>query len=398
MTTASSSTLRSTDLSIFAGLGPLVSIVFLGFLAVAVPLAALALEVRDRLHFGPATVGWLIGLQSLATVVTRHRAGTLCDVRGPRIAVLLGLPLAAASGLLYALATLFANVPVASLIVLAMGRLVMGLGESLFITGAMSWGIARVGVARTGRVMSWQGIAMYAALGLGAPLGLLTQHRLGFAGVGSLTILMPLLALCIAAWLPGVPATPGDRVPFHTVLALIWRPGLVLALATVPFAAIAAFLALDFAVRGWPSAGAGLLGFAGAYVFVRLVASGLPDRLGPTRVVMGSLLIEVLGQALLWGASRPDVAIAGAVLTGLGFSLVFPAMGVLATRSVPPEQRGRAVGNFIAFFDIALGVTGPVVGLLTQRFDIATAFLVGGGATCAALGLLTSISPRRQAA
>jgi MFS family permease len=85
------------------------------------------------------------------------------------------------------------------------------------------------------------------------------------------------------------------------------------------------------------------------------------------------------------------MAVLGATLTGLGFSLVFPAMGVLATRSVPPEQRGRAVGNFIAFADIALGVTGPVVGFATQWFGIPAAFLVGAGATCAALCLLPSL-------
>ena len=77
--------------------------VFLGFLAVSVPLAALALEVRDHLGFGSATVGWVVGLQSLATLLTRHQAGTLSDQRGPRAAVQLGLPLAAASGLIYVL-------------------------------------------------------------------------------------------------------------------------------------------------------------------------------------------------------------------------------------------------------------------------------------------------------
>jgi MFS family permease len=180
-------------------------------------------------------------------------------------------------------------------------------------------------------------------------------------------------------------------VPFHRVLGLIWRPGLVLALATVPYAAMAAFLTLDYAAHGWPNAGTALLGFGAAYVFVRLVGSGLPDRFGATRVAVGSLIFEAVGQVLVWRASTPAMAVWGATLTGLGFSLVFPAMGVLATRSVPPQQRGRAVGNFIAFADIAMGVTGPAVGLATQWFGITAAFLVGAGATCAALCLLPAL-------
>jgi MFS family permease len=124
---------------------------------------------------------------------------------------------------------------------------------------------------------------------------------------------------------------------------------------------------------------------------VRLVGSGLPDRFGATAVAMGSLAFEAVGQLLIWQAGSPAMAVLGATLTGLGFSLVFPAMGVLATRSVPPDQRGRAVGNFIAFADIALGVTGPVVGVATQWFGITTAFLVGAAATCVALALLATV-------
>jgi MFS family permease len=282
--------------------------------------------------------------------------------------------------------------PVAKLAVLLLGRLVAGLGESLFLTGLMSWGIARVGAARTGKVMSWTGIAIYAALGLGAPLGLAVQSAYGFAGVGVLALLAPMLAWAIAARLPPVLAAGGgQRVPLHRVLGLIWRPGLVLALATVPYAAMAAFLTLDYAAHGWPQAGTALLGFGAAYVLVRLVGSGLPDRLGAAPVAVGSLVFEAVGQVLQWCAPTPGMAVLGATLTGLGFSLVFPAMGVLATRSVPPEQRGRAVGNFIAFADIALGVTGPVVGFATQWFGIPAAFLVGAGATCAALCLLPSL-------
>jgi MFS family permease len=366
--------------------------VFLGFLAISVPLAALALEVRDHLGFGAVTVGWAIGIQSLATLLTRHQAGTLCDQRGPRAAVLLGLPLTACSGLAYGLSSVLPIDPVAKLAVLLLGRLVAGLGESLFLTGLMSWGMARVGAARTGKVMSWTGIAIYAALGLGAPLGLAVQSAYGFAGVGVLALLTPMLAWVIAARLPPVLAAGGgQRVPLHRVLGLIWRPGLVLALATVPYAAMAAFLTLDYAAHGWPQAGTALLGFGAAYVLVRLVGSGLPDRLGAAPVAVGSLVFEAVGQVLLWCAPTPGMAVLGATLTGLGFSLVFPAMGVLATRSVPPEQRGRAVGNFIAFADIALGVTGPVVGFATQWFGIPAAFLVGAGATCAALCLLPSL-------
>jgi predicted MFS family arabinose efflux permease len=369
------------DLSIaqteFSGLAPLFCIIFLGFLAIGAPLPALSLYVHGTLGFSPTTVGWIIGIQSLATVLTRHRAGALCDRQGPRRAVLLGLPLAAASGLFYLAAVAAPFSAEGKLALLLIGRVILGLGESLFITGTMSWGIARIGAPRTGKVMSWQGIAMYAAIGLGAPLGLALQAACGFVGVALLTIATPLIAGAIALSLPAAPATGGDRAPFYRVLGLIWRPGLVLTLSTVPFAAMAAFLALDYAARGWSGAGLALTGFGGA------------------KVAAISLVVEAAGQALLWLAPLPILAAAGAALTGIGFSLVFPAMGVEATRRVPPEQRGRAVGNFIAFFDVAVGLTGPSVGLAVGRFGYASAFVIGAAATLAALAVLRSFRRSR---
>jgi len=392
VTQHSSSVRLPAQLGAAAGLAPLVFIVFLGFLAVGAPLPALSLYVHEQLGFSGAVVGWVIGLQSLAAVLTRHVAGGISDRDGPRRAVLLGLPLATLSGLLYLASAWVPLSPGSKLAVLLFGRIAMGLAESLFLTGTMSWGIGRLGATRTGKVMSWQGIAMYSAIGLGAPLGLAVHDLAGFVGVALLAVGTPLLAGAVALCLTGVPANGvGRHVPFRRVLGLIWRPGFVLALATVPFAAMAAFLALDYAAHGWSGTGLALAGFGAGYVLVRLLGSHLPDRFGGVRVAAASLAVELLGQLLLWLAPASGLAAAGAMITGLGFSLVFPAMGVEATRRAAPELRGRAVGGFLAFFDVAVGLTGPAVGLVTGRFGFATAFLVGAGATLVALALLPAI-------
>ncbi len=379
--------------SAVSGLAPLVAIVFCGILVVGAPLPALSLYVHEQLGFSSFTVGWVIGIQSIVTVLSRHYAGTLSDHHGPRWIVLRGLPLASLAACCYLASALLPAAPEVRLAVLIAGRVLLGIAESLYITGTMSWGIGRIGAARTGKVMSWQGIAMYAALGLGAPLGLGIQSAYGFAGVAVLAMVTPLLAIAIAFALPPVPIAGGERVhvPVHRVLRLIWLPGLVLALATVPFASMAAFLPLAYSVKGWAGAGAAIASFGIAYVFVRLVGSHLPDRFGPSRVVAASLGIELVGQLVLWCAPSPAVALIGAALTGLGFSLIFPSLGVMATKRVPAELRGRAVANFMAFFDVAIGLTGPAVGLLTGAMGYPSAFLAGAIATAAALVLMRSV-------
>jgi MFS family permease len=56
----------------------------------------------------------------------------------------------------------------------------------------------------------------------------------------------------------------------------------------------------------------------------------LPDRFGGARVALVSIVVEACGQILLWLAHTPAIAFAGAIMTGTGFSLVFPAFGVEA--------------------------------------------------------------------
>jgi MFS family permease len=363
-----------------------VTIVFFGFLSVGLPLPPLALYLHDQLGFSAAVIGFAIGLQSVVTVLSRHRAGTLCDHRGARLVILSGLPLAAIAGLLYLAAALLPVPTTAKLVLLLIGRIALGFGESLFITGAMNWSIGRLGAQRTGLVMSWQGIAMYAAIGLGAPLGLIIYDAVGFAGVAVTAAISPLIALAIAATMANVPVSgSGERAPFYRVIGLIWRPGMILFLSTIPFAGITSFLALTYATRGWSGAGMALAAFSTGYIAVRLIGSHWPDRYGGTRVAVISLAIEAVGQAMIWLAQDPWMALTGALITGLGFSLIFPAMGVEATRRVPIEQRGRAVANFIAFFDLAIGVTAPAVGYAAGLFGYGSAFLIGVIATLGAL-------------
>lgn len=375
-------------------MGPLVVIVFLGFLAVGMPLAALAIHLHDAMGFSPALVGAVIGAQSLMTVVTRHTAGTICDRYGPRRSALIGLPLAALSGLVMLPATIL--LPAENLLVvplLLLARAMLGAAESFFLTGSMTWGIGRMGPARTGKVMAWQGIAMYAALGVGAPLGLWLLRDGGFSTVLLLSILAPLLGAGIALGLRGFPGSGGLRLPFHRVVGLVWMPGTVLALSGLSFVAMTTFLALHYQARGWAGAGLGMIGFVAAYILVRLFLAHLPDRQGGMRVGIASLALQFVGQLLLWWAPGPVLALLGAVITGLGFSLVFPAMGVEATRRVPAAQRGQAVGNFIAFFDLSLGLGGPLLGLAATLGGSAAPFLVGAVSTLAALLLLRRLPP-----
>lgn len=375
-------------------LAPLCAMVFLEFLAMGLPLPVLPVHVHATLGLGSWVVGLAIGAQAWATLLTRHASGSWSDQRGPRSATLVGLALSSLAGVTYALSAAVAA-PAASLVVLLAARLVLGLGESLVVTGALSWGIALAGRERSGVVMSWVGIAMYGALAGGAPLGLLIAGRHGFVGVAWASAAAPLGAMG-ALWLVrAVTPMGGARLAFHRVLGAIWLPGLGLTLSALGFGAIAAFATLRFGAEGWPSAALAMTAFGAAYVLARVFFGGLPDRFGGARIAALSAAVAALGQLGMWLARSAELAIAAAALTGLGFSLAFPSFGVEAMRRVPAQSRGAALGAYSACFDLTMGVGVPLLGLVVGATSFRAAFAVS--AVSAALSVAIALVLVRRA-
>ena len=387
---------------LFPRIAPLCAAMFLGFLTVSLPLPVLPLHVTGALDFGTAVAGLTIGVQSLATLLTRAHAGRSVDADGPKATLVRGLLVCSAAGWLYLL-SLAAASPIVSLAVLLGGRAALGVGESLLITGVVSWGMSRAGPGRAGAAMSWNGMAQYGSLAAGAPVGFALFAASGFAAVSVATALLPLAALGVVLPLEPIPAAGGTRLPLASVLGRIWAPGLGLTLSAIGFAAVSTFASLDFADRGWDGAGFALLAYGSCFVLVRTVAGGLPDRFGGVAVATASMTVEALGQVILWSAPGPATAFVGAGLTGLGCSLVFPSLGVEAFRRVPPESRGIAVGAFAGFQDVAIGLTGPLLGGVAAASRPHSVFLVGSVAAAAGVliasglrGVSTSARPGRR--
>lgn len=375
--------------------GGVIAALFCGYLAVGLPLPVLPLFIHGHLGFSTLVVGLVIGIQFLATVLTRGYAGRLTDQHGGRRSALQGAAVCTVAGALYVLATLPALSPATSLAIIVLGRLLAGVGESQFVTGCVSWSIASVGPQRAGLSMSWTGIAMFAALSVGAPVGMLLFQQHGVAAAMAACMAAPLLALAIAAAATPHHSPGGVRLPFRHVIGRIWREGLGLMLQGVGLSGLTAFASLYFAAHQWQNAGWVMTAFGAGFIAVRLLFGHLPDRMGGYRVAVVSLLIEAVGQAMLWMAPDATTALAGALVTGLGCALVFPALGVEALKRVPPANRGSAMGAFVAFLDIAYGVAGPAAGIIAGHFGYAAVYVLG--AACALLGaLLAALSSRRS--
>jgi MFS family permease len=385
-----------------AGLIPIMVVVFIAFIVIGFALPVLPLHVHQGLRFGALIVGLVAGSQFAAAIISRVWAGRQADVRGPKIAVVTGLIISSVAGILYLLSLLFVSGPALSVAILLLGRAMLGVGESFIITGAQAWGIALCGIENTGKVLAWVGSAMFAAFALGAPAGTVLYSGYGFVAIGLATTLLPLVTLTFLAPLRSVPSVAGMRTGFIGIFTAVWVPGVASALSSIGFGAITAFSALLFVARGW-AAWPAFTVFATIFILSRILLGHLSDQFAGAKIALVCGLIEAAGLALIWLAPWLTLALTGAALTGLGYSLVYPGLGVEAVRSAPAASRGLAMGAYTVFLDVALGFGTPALGLLGDLAGLGTVFFASmmaalGAASIAAAILYTTSRQRISSA
>ncbi len=373
------------------------SLSFVVYLAIGLPLAILPEYVHMRMGYHASLAGLVISIQYIATFLSRPWAGRISDRKGAKISVLWGMGACTLSGmLLLAAAALHRNPAWLSLTSLVASRLVLGVGESLGSTGATLWGISHAGPEHTAKVISYNGVSTYGALALGAPLGVVMETHWGLTSVAILTILICAIAYVWAALKPPVPVTPGEHLPFRSVLGRVMPHGAGLALGGVGYSALATFVTLFYASRRWDGAALCLTAFGFTFIATRLMFIRTIGTFGGFPVTKVCLVIESFGVLLLWLSVSPWMALGGAALAGAGYSLVFPALGVEAVERVPVENRGTALSVYTVFADVSFFMVGPVAGAVIGAFGYASVFLFAWICVLAALAIVLVLARKKS--
>lgn len=359
---------------------------FLSYLTIGIPLPVIPLFVHQQLEFNDTLVGVAVGIQFVATVLTRSYAGRLADEKGAKRSAMQGMFSCSLAGVFYVLAGVLPLPHELNFGLLVIGRLCLGCGESQILTGTLAWGLGLSEQGKAGRVMSWTGMAMFGALAVGAPIGLALNQHYGFLALGVCTMILPAIAYLINRNVPTTTVHHGERVPLSRIMRVIWPHGLSLGCQGVGFAVIGAFVSLYFHDHHWDYAGLTLSCFGGAFVLMRIFCGDFPNRYDCIKVAKISICIEVLGLVILSMATTPQIALFGATFTGAGCSLVFPSLGVDLVGKIPPQTRGTAMGGYSAFQDISYAVSGPVAGYIASQHGYASVF--AAGACCALAGFV----------
>jgi MFS family permease len=318
-------------------------------------------------------VGFIIGVFSLTAVLLRVWIGRAADQRGPRLFMIVGSAVLAISSALYVLTR-----SVSSLLLL---RVLHGAGWAAFGTAASAFVADIVPPARRGEAMGYYGMFSNLAMAVGPAAGIGLAKAFGYDVVfwvaAGLAAAGPVLTAAIRAPSHPAPLAPAPASgPWGPRLReLVWRyvertslfPSLVFALVTVTYGSIVSFLPIYAHKRGLENAGTFFTVYAVVLAGSRSFTGKLSDHYGRAAVIVPGMLAAAAALAVLAQASGLADFMVVAVLYGLAFAALQPALLALIADRAPFGRRGAAMGTFATAIDLGIGGGSFVWGAVAQR-------------------------------
>lgn len=366
---------------------------FAGYMGLTTVVPVLPGFVRSHLHAADLAVGLVITATALTALLIRPIAGRLADSHGYRPVMRIGALIIGCGGLLY-----FAPLGIVELIGV---RLVLGVGEAALFTAGAAWTVSLTPHDRRGQLIGLYGVSMWGGISLGTLAGASLVH-LGDTAVWAFSAAMPFVGLVLISLVPDTKARrpAGERQPAARGYGLLPRPvvlpGTALALAAAGYAGLASFIVLFCKSRGIGSGVYVLTEFSAVYAGTRLFIGHFPDKFGPRRVATASGAGEAVGLLIIATAHNLPVALLGGLVMGVGFSLLHPCLALMVMNRTDQARQGVALGAYTSFWDLGLGVWGPLTGLIASALGYSAVFIAG--ALCAVVAALMALWIDRPAA
>ena len=340
---------------------------------------------------GHDAVGLVMGVFSVAAVVSRPFLGALIGTTGEPPIVSLGLVVMVGASLAYSLVTAFG--PAMLLI-----RFVHGIGFSACIAGGFSLAARVFPSRKRAQAFGALGAAIMGAVALAPPLGELLIDTWGFT-----PLYLASAAAATAAWFlctfTSVLRVPGrHRAPFAPMryrALLADRSFVFLLLSTLIFAHCQSTV-VNFAALLAQEAGA----HSGRYFFVSFTVAILAlltlgksiDRLGNIPFMTGTYPLLTVGILLAPFMIASGLFWVPALLFGVGIGVLFATHNAAAADRGTVDEKPAVMALFTTVYDSGFMTGALVSGLIAHLTSLGTLFVTSG--ILAAMGLLVIVAER----
>ncbi|MFT5683510.1 MAG: MFS family permease [Myxococcota bacterium] len=350
----------------------------------------------DWLGAGRAEIGAIMASAAVGGLLSRPLVAAALDVLGRKLTLMVG-HLMAVLGL--SLIWFVVDLGPTTWAV----RILFGIGEGTLFAGYFTFAADLIPESRR-----TEGIALFGVSGL---LPLMVSPAATLIGVNppDLRWFLPLVGLIVGASVlllvpisePKRPVakTDEERLSLSRAMTALGERRLwPVWLATVIFSGMVglfmAFVTVVAQQRGVSFPTGMWLTYAGGAAAVRLIGARLPDRVGPTNMVVPSLASYVLALFVATGADSSGGFLLAGLLAGVGHGYCFPVLTSQVIGRTPDAYRGSAMSLFTALWGLSTLIFNPLAGLLADAWGDGAMFTVAAGMAILTMVLWTAMEHR----
>lgn len=336
---------------------------FFFFLGFQMTLPTLPLFVKE-LGGSDQLIGLIVGVFTFSALVLRPYAGKALDTKGRRFVYMFGIGIFILSIGTYAFVT--------SIVLLLLLRVVQGAGWGFSTTASGTIATDLIPPSRRGEGMGYYGMSGNVAMAIGPALGLTLVDKISFASLFLICAACGLTTLLLSSKIryKKVEASPhqSTNIKFDFFEKTAIQPSILLMFITACFGGIASFLPLYAAEKSIDGIEFYFLVYAVSVLLARTFSGKLYDRKGHLYVFPPGAFLILLAMILLTWLPNTWMMLLAAMIYGIGFGSVQPALQAWAVSKAAMHRKGMANATFFSAFDLGIGIGAMTFGQLAYWF------------------------------
>lgn len=343
-------------------------LVFIGFEMLLPILPAYLLSMNAS----SIQVGLMITLFTLGAVLIRPFVGYyLIDNQRKSLAII-------ASAALMIITILYPFLNIIWLLLFL--RLFLGAAWGVSTTANSTIVVDLIPKTRLGEGMGYFSISTTVGAIIAPSIGILIYDSFSFDILIWSSVILSLLAVIALQFVYSPTPVKLEKQPFQFFNAIFekdaWFPALLTIITTLGFGAIITFLVLFGKQKGLDHIFLFFLINATVATLLRPFTGRWYDKKGPWSIIMVSAVLGFLSLVMLSYTTNNLHLIIAAILFGAGYGTVMPCLQTWTVQKVSEEKSGAANATFLSSFDVGVGVSAFVLGILAEWISLEMIFRI----------------------
>jgi MFS family permease len=338
-------------------------------------MPTIPIYLSEVLNVPHSKIGIVLSSYAIALLLVRPFCGYWVDVYARKPLFLLGLTIFIATFFGYYFAT--------TVVFLVILRFIHGMSWGLATVSANTVAIDIIPASRRAEGIGYFGVNTNIAMAVAPYIAVMIYDSYGFQTLITCALIMGFLSILVVMFIQVPKREKLDKIPpisLDRFLLIKATPIFINQLfLSFGWGTLISFAVLYGKDTGIHNAGIFFLFLAGGIVLSRVTSGRFVDRGHLHKVMVIALFVISLGFICFAMLHSIYYFCVSALLIGIGYGTLFPALQTIYINLAPPSKRGTANSTYLTGFDLGIGIGMLFGAYLGDHFGFSTMYLITSG-------------------